>query len=110
MKQGYQNLLMLLLLLASHQLFAQIGINIDDSAPHPSAMLDVKSTTSGFLTPRMTRAQRDLIANPATSLLIYQTDNTPGYYYNNGTPDTPDWVQVGCFRCIQCWIVIASMM
>jgi hypothetical protein len=35
----------------------------------------------------MTMAQRDAIISPApaTGLLIYQTDNTPGYYYYNGT-------------------------
>lgn len=74
---------------------AQVGINSDNSAPDPSAILDVKSTTSGFLTPRMTKDERDAIANPATSLLIYQTDNTPGYYYNSGTPATPNWVRIG---------------
>ncbi|MEM6398384.1 MAG: right-handed parallel beta-helix repeat-containing protein [Bacteroidota bacterium] len=95
MKQLSQYFLMLSLLLASNQLFAQISINSENTDPDPSAMLDVQSTTSGFLTPRMTQAQRDAIADPATSLLIYQTDNDPGYYYNNGTPDTPDWVRIG---------------
>ena len=75
--------------------YAQIGINSDNSVPDPSAMLDVSSIESGFLTPRMTQAQRDAIANPATSLLIYQTDNTSGFYYNRGTPTAPDWVRIG---------------
>ena len=35
----------------------------------------------GFF-PRMTQTQRDAIASPATGLLIYQTDNTPGFYYD----------------------------
>ena len=30
-------------------------------------------------------SDRDLITSPATGLLIYQTDNTPGFYYFNGT-------------------------
>jgi hypothetical protein len=33
----------------------------------------------------MTLAQRNAIATPATGLLIYQTNNTPGFYYYNGT-------------------------
>jgi hypothetical protein len=35
--------------------FAQnVGINSDGSTPHGSAMLDVTSTTKGFLAPHMT--------------------------------------------------------
>ena len=50
---------------------AQVGINTDGSVPDASAMLDVKSTTSGLLIPRMTAADRDNIASPATGLLVY---------------------------------------
>ncbi len=63
--------------------------------PDPSAMLDVKSTTKGMLVPRMTQAQRNAIANPATGLMIYQTDVGPGLYYNAGTPAIPAWSIVG---------------
>lgn len=49
--------------------------------PDASAVLDAKSTNKGMLVPRMTQAQRNAIGSPANSLLIYQTDNTPGYYY-----------------------------
>jgi len=56
-----------------------------------SAVLEANSTQQGVLVPRMTLAQRDLIATPAHSLLIYQTDNTPGYYFNSGTPGSPVW-------------------
>ena len=54
------------------------------AAKSASALLDLQSTTSGFLGPRMTQTQRDAIASPATGLLIYQTNNTPGFYYYNG--------------------------
>lgn len=74
--------LLLLSFLCSSQLFAQIGINSDGSPPHPSAMLHLKSTTKGFLMPRMTKAQRILIPNPANGLQVYQTDTEyPGIYY-----------------------------
>ena len=69
--------------------YAQVGIGIN--TPEPSAQLDVSSTERGFLPPRMTSAQRDLIATPATGLLIFQTDNTPGYYFYNGTA----WAALG---------------
>ncbi len=75
----------LLIFFVSMKLGAQsIGVNTDGSQPNPSAMLDVKSTTKGFLTPRMTLAQRNAIASPAAGLMIFQTDNTVGYYYYNG--------------------------
>ena len=44
-----------------------------NSAEESSAILNVASTTRGFLPPRMTTAQRDLIATPAAGLLIYNT-------------------------------------
>lgn len=62
---------------------AQVGIG--NPAPNASAILDVASTTKGMLIPRMTQAQRDAIATPATGLMIYQTDGTTGFYYWNGT-------------------------
>ena len=40
----------------------------------PSAVLHVNATDKGFLPPRLTIAQRDAIASPATGLLIYNTD------------------------------------
>ena len=71
--------------------FAQLGIGT--TSPDASAVLDLPSTSSGFLTPRMTSANKTTLssANPANSLLIYQTDGTPGFYYNSGTPAAPVW-------------------
>jgi hypothetical protein len=68
-----------------------VAINEDGSAAHLSSILDVKSTSKGVLLPRMTKAQRDAIAGPATGLLIYQTSSPAGYYYYNGT----NWDLVG---------------
>ena len=51
-----------------------VGISADGSPPDNSAMLDLKSTTKGFLPPRMTTAQRNAIASPASGLIIYNTD------------------------------------
>jgi hypothetical protein len=63
--------------------FAQVGINIE--TPDPSAALDITSTTGGLLVPRMTKDDRGFIDTPATGLIVYQTDGTPGFYYFNGT-------------------------
>jgi hypothetical protein len=46
-----------------------------------SAILNVESTTKGFLPPRMTTAQKNLIASPAIGLQIFDTDlNRPCFY------------------------------
>jgi hypothetical protein len=74
-----------LLLLYKVAVAQSVAINNDASAPATSAMLDIKSTTKGLLIPRMTLAQRNAIASPASGLVVYQTDNTPGFYfYNSG--------------------------
>ncbi|MBN3034448.1 MAG: type VI secretion system tube protein Hcp [Bacteroidales bacterium] len=56
-----------------------------------SAMLDIKSNNKGMLVPRMTFSQREAIISPAKGLLIYQTDQTEGFYVNQGTPAAPSW-------------------
>jgi hypothetical protein len=57
------------------------------SAASSSAILEANSTTQGFLPPRMTRAQRNLIANPATGLIIFCSDcglyGEPQFYDGN---------------------------
>ena len=60
------------------------NIGINTSSPNASALLDLTSTTKGFLPSRMTTAQRDAIGSPATGLEIYNTTtNTPNFF--NGT-------------------------
>jgi len=63
--------------------YAQVGINTN--TPEASSALDIESTTGGILIPRLTETQRDAIASPATGLMIYQSDETSGFYYFNGT-------------------------
>ncbi len=78
-------LFLALAMIATYSISAQVAINTDGSSADPSAMLDIKSDTAGFLPPRMTETQRDAISNPATGLIIYQTDGTAGLYQYNGT-------------------------
>jgi hypothetical protein len=74
-----------LLLTSIGMLQAQNNVGINTNTPHSSAALDIQSTDKGMLAPRMNLSQRNAIANPAIGLLIYQTDNTPGFYYYNGS-------------------------
>jgi hypothetical protein len=62
---------------------AQTGIGTP--TPHASAKLEIASTEKGFLPPRMTSAQRTSIQNPATGLMVYQTDGSAGLYYYGGS-------------------------
>mgnify|MGYP003525588627 CR=1 FL=1 len=52
------------------------GAGVGTTSPAASAALDITSTTTGFLPPRMTTAQRNAISSPATGLTIYCTDAT----------------------------------
>ncbi|MDB5275618.1 MAG: hypothetical protein JWR61_573 [Ferruginibacter sp.] len=75
----------------SHTAGAQnMAINTDGSTPDASAMVDIASTTKGFLLPRMTTTQQNAIPSPATGLLIFNTtDNV--FKVNTGTPEAPVW-------------------
>lgn len=64
------------------QLQAQVGIGTD--TPNNSAMLEVQATDRGILFPRMTSAQRNAIATPATGLHAFDT-NTNSLWYFNGS-------------------------
>ncbi len=73
---------------------AQVSINNTGDQPNSSAMLDVSSTSKGILIPRMTEAQRNAISNPIEGLMIYQTNNEPGYYYYSVTSFPTGWKKV----------------
>lgn len=72
-------------------LHAQVGINITE--PDNSAALDIVSPSNnqGILIPRMTTTQRMAIANPASGLMVYDT-NLKCISQNTGTPAAPSWV------------------
>jgi hypothetical protein len=89
-----KNLIVLIVFLSTFLGSAQsVGINTDGSTAEPSAMLDVSSTTKGFLPPRMTTAQRNMITSPATGLMIFCTncgDNGELQVYEGSS-----WTKVG---------------
>ena len=83
-----------LLLLALPFLAQAQSVGVGTTAPNASAALDVVSSAKGALLPRLTSAQRTAIASPATGLIVFQTDGTPGFYYNSGTATAPVWQQL----------------
>ena len=72
----------LLLTIKFGLLYSQVAISKDNSQADNSAMLEVKSTTKGFLIPRLTTAERNAIASPAVGLMIYNTDAKTWNVYN----------------------------
>jgi uncharacterized protein (TIGR02145 family) len=70
-----------------------VGINTTGATPDPSAALDIDFTNRGLLIPRMTTAQRNAIASPALSLLIYNTDANCFQSFNLSTNT---WENVFC--------------
>ena len=58
------------------------NVAIGTMTPSATALLDVSSTTKGFLPPRMTTTQRDAISTPAEGLIIYNTTTKKLNFYN----------------------------
>jgi hypothetical protein len=88
---------------------AQQVIVTDDASyttPASGSVLDVKSTSKGFMPPRVALTASNAaspLTSPSTGLLVYNTattslgtvyDVSPGFYYNAGTDVAPNWVQV----------------
>jgi hypothetical protein len=62
---------------------ANVGIGTLGSV-EPSALLEVKSNTQGFLPPRMDEGERDAIAAPALGLMIYNTSTNEVNVFTGG--------------------------
>jgi len=89
-----KNILLLIVtitMLSSYNLMAQVVVNTDGSTHDESAMLDVKSFSSGFLIPRMTTLQIQSITNPADGLQVYNTDYGKLYIF---VSSSNEWKEV----------------
>lgn len=88
------------------------SVSIGSATPPVTSLLNLTSTTRGFLQPRMTTTQRNAISAPAEGLRIYNTTTKKENFYNgtiwveiqndavNGTLNkiakfTPDGTHVG---------------
>jgi hypothetical protein len=62
------------------------NVGIGTSSPSASAVLDLTSTTQGFLPPRMTTTQRTSLGIVATpGLIVYDTDDNKHYGWNGSS-------------------------
>ena len=69
---------------------AQESVGIGTTSPNTKAILDLTSTTKGFLMPRMTYEDRIAISSPPPGLMVYQTNSIiipasqSGVYFYHG--------------------------
>ena len=59
--------------------------NLGIGTSNPQGALEVSSTTSGVIMPRMTLIQRDAITVLVNGMMIYNTDENCMNVYQNGT-------------------------
>lgn len=93
-------LITLCLIIISPFLIGQ-GLIISDEAADidESAILHLESSDKGFLVPRMTTNERDLIASPAEGLTIYNLDLNC-IQINIGNSVIPSWTCADGSNCI----------
>jgi len=75
-----KKIILIIILIASHTINAQVAIGGEKA--DASSILDIKSSEKGLLVPRMSASARNAISNPATGLLIYNTDDSDYNSYN----------------------------
>lgn len=80
MKYYLKNRIAIFFLFITTFVNGQVGINT--TTPHASSVLELFSTTQGFLMTRVTTAQRNTIATPANGLIVYNTDTNSFNYFN----------------------------
>lgn len=88
--------LLLLFIAVCGHVFGQASLSAGSSSPHASAMLDIQSTNKGLLIPRLSTAQRNAIAAPATGLQIFNLDDKCiDIYDGTNWAKTCGWKQTG---------------
>jgi hypothetical protein len=84
----YNKIIILTLLVISEFASAQVGIGT--LLPDDASILELASTTKGFLLPRLTNTKRGEIVDPPAGLVIYNS-TTNDMETNIGTPAVPEW-------------------
>ena len=88
-------------LLSFNILLAQVGIGT--TTPNASSKLDISSTNSGILIPRMTTTQRNTIASPALGLLVFD-NTTHSFWFYNGSA----WNELSTGSATNYWSLLGS--
>jgi hypothetical protein len=80
--------LVVLVVTLSNSAVAQSALKLGNNSTvlNSSAVLELESTTKGFLLPRLTTAQRNTIVSPAVGLTIFNTTLNCNEWYNGN-----DW-------------------
>ena len=76
---------------ASSTFSQNVGIGTTSFTPESDALLELRSTTSGFLMPRMNLSQVSAVSGPTEGLMVYQTNGTKGFKYYDGST----WMSFG---------------
>lgn len=69
-------------LLMSQFINGQVLVGSSSQSPHPTAALEIRSSTGGLLLPRLTRLEIIAIQNPAEGLVVYNTTNKQPAFYD----------------------------
>lgn len=70
-----------------------------------SAMLDVQSLTKGMLVPRLTTDQREAIYEPATGLLVFDTDSLSFFFFNGSS-----WINLSHGNASNTWKISSNKL
>lgn len=103
MKFFTRSLLILFIVTAFLQSNAQNNMGVGTLNPDVTAILDLTSTTKGFLPPRMTQNDRDAIVNPADGLIIFNTTDSTLEYFNGAC-----WLPVYLEDCNGCYFTLSA--
>src|SRR5687768_5329597 len=76
------NISLVLFLFISANIWGQVSINSTGAAPDRNSMLDVSSSSKGILIPRMTTGERDLMGEPTTGMMIFNSTTNTFNYWN----------------------------
>ncbi|MGB0932911.1 MAG: fibrinogen-like YCDxxxxGGGW domain-containing protein [Lishizhenia sp.] len=78
----FSTTLLLISIICSNALLAQVKIGDNPSSIASSSLLELESTNKAFTPPRMTTLQKEAISNPLVGSVVYDTEINCLSYYN----------------------------
>jgi hypothetical protein len=115
MKSIQQYLALIILTICGSYVNAQtegVSIKTTIGPPHPTAMLDIESSSKGLLIPRvtllgLTNSAAPIVGPIEPGLMVFNKSGGPlaqGFYYWNGT----QWIQIGVSTGTGIWSLIGA--